>query len=494
MTEKGKPNNTDALKTKATGNNTDTMAKKATSKGTSGEDKTGQKAVTVAASDLSTEAKAKTWGKELLKTAIGKASPARSDNKTVVSAPVAEQPAPEGGISFSPWDEPLSPAVAPRRTVLEPSKKVSMNGVFLEPVAVDLKSQHGYLNINGVTVYLPYPNHRYEELTFSAYYLGGENGNTSRTLLLLDEYSSVTMEQGKVPYSFGRAHNRKAASVVMVNSSSKNDAYYGENYLINVDSEENTLNESRLEAKGSVQGYSWEYGAYAESDHEEYGNRNDKFVTGQSLRHRYEKSQFKKTTCIDSKLAEGFYSSCNLFRSTVKAANRCSLYRTEVKKTEIQGSDVTLRNSNFKACTLSCEGHVYVNSQRMIRESFHTASLHLLNKYCTMEVTLPRYNDLKMIRISEGEFELVNSSSRGNVKIGIKSGPYQIREHVEKFLNMTGPSEAVEGPNAFQESMVDYVVDSIVSRLGMVSMLDSAYHATRALTQESEPYDNPYGE
>ena len=490
MTEKGKSNNTDAMKAKATGNNTDAMVKKAAAKGTSAEPKTVDKVV--AEIVAKTKPKAPVVGGKDLKPLKAPASLVIGEGAQVTA--VSEQPAPTGGINFSPWDEPLPPSIAPKRTVLDPSKKVSINGTFLEPVAVDLKSQHGYLNVEGSTVYLPYPNHRYEELVFSAYYLGNEgNSNSTRTLLILDEFSTVTMEQGKTPYSFGRHHNRKGSSVVMVNSSSKNDAYHGENYLINVDSEENTLNDSRLEAKGSVQGYSWEYGSY-ESDQEEYGNRNEKFVTGQSLRHRYESSQFKKTTCIDSKLAEGFYSNCNLYRSTIKAANRVNLFRTEVKKSEIQGSDITLRNCHFQGCTISCEGHVYVNSQRLRRESFHTASLHLLNKYCTMEVTLPRYNDLKMIRITPGEFELVNSSSRGNVKIDIKASTFMIREHVEKFLKMTGPSESIEGPNAFQESMVDYVVDSIVSRLEMVSMLDSAYHATRALTQEAELYDNPYGE
>lgn len=393
------------------------------------------------------------------------------------------------------WDEAPPPALLPRRVAIDPAQKVTVDGKLLVPIAVGLKSQGGYIAVDGVTVYLPYPNHRYEDLTFSAYYVGGNNNRNYDTLAILDEFSTLTIDRTG-PRGFGRMHNRRPSSAVIVNSSSKNDSYYGENFLINVDSEENSLNDTRLEAKGWVQGYSWEYGGNEDSDYaEEYGSHKDKFVTGQSLRHRYVNSQFKKTTCIDSKLAEGYYSHCIMFRSTIKASGRCNLTRSEVKKSEVQGGDITLVSCNFQGCTISCEGSIYANSQRLKRESFNTASLCLRNKFCQTEITLPRYNDLKMIRISETECELVNSAMRGNFKIDINAVPYKIREHVVAFLKATSPHGDEWGTsNPFMDSVIDYVVDSVVSRLGMISTLDAAYQATRALTKDVDSYDNPYGD
>lgn len=460
MTDKAQPNNTDVLKAKATGNNTDAIKKAAPAPVKP--DKPVEKAI-------------------------------KAMKAVVVEA---EKPATKAIVSGL-WDDPLPPALAPKRIAIDPAQKVMVNGAWLAPVAVDLKSNGGYMTVDGTTIYLPYPNHRYEDLTFSAYYIGGTGKRNYDTLVILDEFSTVTLENGRVPGPYGRSHNRRPSSVIMVNSSSKNDSYYGENYLINVDSEENTLNDSRLEAKGSVQGYSWEYGAYANNE-DEAGDfsKQEKFVTGQSLRHRYERCQFKKTTVIDSKISEGYYSNCHIYCATIKASNRCNLTRSEVKKTEINGSDITMRQSHLKACTISCEGVVHINAQRMVREQFNTSALYLINKFCQMEVTLPRYNDLKMIRISESEFELVNSAMRSNFKITMTGNPFQIRKHVIAFLKATGPTyDSPEAPNAFMESMIDYVVDSITSRISMVAMLDSARQATRALSPDSDfGYDNPYGD
>lgn len=434
-----------------------------------------------------------------VKKAIKSFKPAETPQETMdklVNKAVAAVTEPETDLSIGGlWDEPLPPALQPRRSVIDPEQKVTVDGKPVSPIAVGLKSQGGYIAVDGVTAYLPYPNHRYEDLTFSAYYIGGNNNRNHDTLVLLDEFSTLTIDRSG-PHGFGRMHNRRPSSVIMVNSSSKNDSYYGENFLINVDSEENSLNDTRLEAKGSVQGYSWEYGGNDESDYaEEHGSHKDKFVTGQSLRHRYVNSQFKKSTCIDSKLAEGYYSHCIIFRSTIKASGRCNLTRTEVKKSEVQGSDITLVSCNFMGCTINCEGSIYANSQRLRRESFNTTSLCLRNKFCQMEITLPRYNDLKMIRISENEVELVNSAMRSNFKVALNAVPYKIREHVVAFLKTTGPyGESGDVPNAFMDSMIEYVVDSVVSRLGMIAMLDAAQQATRALVKEEYTYDNPYGD
>lgn len=400
------------------------------------------------------------------------------------------------------WDEyPPTPLVPVVLTPLDPKTQLTVKGVPVEPLAVDVRSNGGHITAGGFTVFLPYPSHRYEGMTFSAYHITGrrQSANNPGLFVLLDNQS--TLEISDVDFHYlGRSGNRRQAAVVLVNSSSKNDDFFGENYLINVSTEKCVLNESRVEARFATQGHTWEY---HQEIHEQHGwngrpaRQPEAFITGHTERHRYEECQFKRSTILDSKLPEGFYSSANIVATTIKGSgSRANVSKSEVKFCDFSGVGTKITSCELTRVGVHVTGAINMTSQRLSKDTLHASALYLPNKFSRLEVTLPGYSDLVMLRINGREFELANSGPYEPVKLNAEAKREEITAAVHKYLKHTaefaGHGEIRNNP--FTDSLVNYVVDSIESRLRVVSMLDSSTAVVRAIGQDSHTYDSPYGD
>lgn len=398
---------------------------------------------------------------------------------------------------------------------LDPEKQVTINGKHLSPFKTGITDALGHLSVDGRMIYLPYSHRRRHGdtgvNTFSAYWLGVAHTEVPGTseapkrLVLLDQHSTLalTIDDNYRYYSSPGDSNQSVA--VLINASSINDMFFGDNFLINTATEGCVFNKAHLEAVRPNQGWDWDYS----HDNEDYNHngvdedyyrakrRKERFLVGLSTRHRYINSQFKQSTIYDSELGQGFYSGCNISSSTIKtgSTHRSSVRNCMVNMSNLSGTTITLSGSDIVRVIANCDNKIFIRSQRLARVTLRGSGLQLDNKFCRTQITVPAYNDMELVRVNETEFELSNQYFSYPLKVSINADRETIDKVVREHLaaNRTGGSSFNDGNDAFSASIRNYIVDSIVSRFSIISMLDAAYAATMATAMVGEMnHDSPY--
>ena len=372
------------------------------------------------------------------------------------------------------------------------SPQLVIRGKVVEPVATGVKTDSEGLQYKGIKFYLPWPIRRFADLSFNIY----EIENNGQTLhLAMDETSKFVIETDPRHFHFvpGNGQLKASAVATMINSTSTNDFFVGESTLINVESCNNVVNNSHLEATKREQGRRW-FGM------EE--NEGSEFKPGENRRHAYTGCRFKRTRVENSLLDDGYYLETFITDSEIQSKGRVNVRGGRVSRTRLLGGDITLGGATLVNVNIHCSGQVQINRLSMNNEHFNVPGLHLVNKFAHTAITIPHYSDLRLVRVSPTEFDLSDGLNSTTIKLDETGG--EISEKVENlFRRIKGklPNETPRnrfdcvGVDGFTRSILNYVTDSVVSRLRIIEMIDSAAETLATVVvppNQFEPYSTPF--
>lgn len=309
--------------------------------------------------------------------------------------------------------------------------------------------------------------------------------------LLMDEHSSFSRDaECYYPRTPG-------GHLIMINSTSHNDHFINSVVLANVESSNNTLNQSHIIVNSSRIGPQRGWGG------------SSPFKVGDS-RQKYSDLRLKKTDVIDSSLTRGQYYSCNFTNSCVTGTNT---YENHIKNTyltecRIRGSRVKLKNLTGEALDFNAEGEVLVKGVgRLNNHQWHFPSIHVTNRFAFTEIDYVTRHDhgIKMVRTTETEVEIALQRWKEGIKVAIDAPRHTVelairdglKEGKEKKLE---PAQFSGGFGSFpyqplgslsyrgekpgdgiRNYMDSYIVDQVVSRLGMIQMLDEVEKTAKEL-------------
>lgn len=378
---------------------------------------------------------------------------------------------------------------------LDMDTRVIIHGKPVPPVATDLTVRNGEVVFENRTVRAPNIPSGFREFQVNAYRFE-LNGRDIVAFLDKDSFLENTEEPNRYPWDTDyKRFNAGDHAVIMVNAISTNDNFIGVSLLQNVESINNLLNATSLRALTTTQGrrrdfYSWS---------PEYGDDKESKITAFNSgckRHVHRDCQFKRSSVTDSKLLPGLYRRSNITNVDFGSARRVIVEDASLDNCEIAGSDIRLEQMMLNRCILSCEGSIFVRNLRLTRKNFYNTGLYLVNKFCFTALPVVSRNDLNLVRISETELEF--GSGRNNV-IRIKLADvdsYALREQVAKLLEENDRYTSLDrvGFNAIADSIMSYVMDSLRSRMRMITLIDAAAGAANVLEINLRPdlYDNIY--
>lgn len=312
--------------------------------------------------------------------------------------------------------------------------------------------------------------------------------------LLMDEHSSFTRDTQSY---YGRS---KGGMLIMINSVSNNDQFIGHNVLVNVESEDGTYNQSSIIVSSSRVGPIRGWG------------ESSAFKVG-SKREKYSNIRLKKVDVVDTALSRGRYYSCNFTKCHIRGTGTTENDITNSYLTEcrIKGSRVTLVNLSGESLDFSAEGEILIkNVGKLKDQQWSFPSIHVTNRFAFTEIDYLTRHDraIKMVRISPTEVELSLTLWKDNVKVAIDTPRYTVESIVREGLRedkdkKTEPAQFLSpfvsptynGPfqplgyrgldrptDGIRGYMEGYIVDQVVSRLGVIQMLDEVEKAAQDIT------------
>lgn len=300
--------------------------------------------------------------------------------------------------------------------------------------------------------------------------------------LLMDEHSSFTRDaEGYYP-------RMKGGQLVLINSSSNNDLFVGHNVLANVVSENNSLNKSNIIVTSARVGRQRGWGP------------SSPFKPG-SKRDKYSELRLKQVDVIDSELSRGRYFSSNFTKTSIagNGQGENDISHSYLTECDIKGSKVTLANLTGEDLNLRADGEVLIKGvSSLSNQHWSFPSIHVTNRFAFTEIDHVNRHDraIKMVRISPTEVEIAVALWKGGVKLAIDA-PRQtvesviraeLREGKDKkpeptqmgfgaFGGFNGPFQPLGYRNdkpgeTISNFMESYIVETVVSRLAMILMLD----------------------
>lgn len=309
--------------------------------------------------------------------------------------------------------------------------------------------------------------------------------------LLMDENSSF-IRDAESYYS-----RTRGGQLIMINSTSHNDQFIGANVLANVESSNNLLNQSHIIVNSNRIGPERGWGGTVA------------FKVGDT-RQKYSDLRLKKTDVVDSSLTRGQYFSCNFTKSCITGS---STFESQVKNSyltecRIRGSRVKLKNLTGETLDFTAEGEILVKGVgRLNNHHWSFPSIHVTNRFAFTEIDYVTRHDhgIKMVRISETEVEISLQRWKEGIKLAIDAPRHTVEAVIRDGLKdgkdkKLEPAQFSGGFGTFpyqslspvgyrgekpgesiRNYMDSYIVDQVVSRLGMIQMLDEVEKTAKAL-------------
>lgn len=311
--------------------------------------------------------------------------------------------------------------------------------------------------------------------------------------LLMDEHSSFTRDaEGYYPRMNG-------GQLVLINSSSANDLFTGQSVLANVASENNSLNKSSIIVTAARVGRQRGWGV------------SSPFKQG-AKREKYSGLRLKQVDVVDSELSRGRYYSSNFTKTSVigTGPSENDVIHTYLTECDIKGSKVILANLTGEDLSLRAEGEVLVKGvSRLSNQQWSFPSIHVTNRFAFTEIDHINRHDraIKMVRINPTEVELTLDLWKDGVKLAIDAPRFTVESIIREGLraNKDKKSEpATPGISPFggyqspfqplgyrhdkpgetiSNFMESYIVESVISRLGMIQLLNEVEECASELSR-----------
>jgi hypothetical protein len=307
--------------------------------------------------------------------------------------------------------------------------------------------------------------------------------------LLMDEHSTFTRNDDAY-------YNRsKGGHLIMLNSSSLNDQFIGGATLVNVESENNVLNRSSIVNNSASVGRERGWGASRE------------FQLGDK-RQKYEKVRLRKTDVIDSDLSGGRYIDCNFTKISLVGGGTAEnlVSGSSLSESRIYGSKITIENVRGETLNIHADGEILIKGiSHLVNQDWNFPSIYITNRFAFTEIDYVTRADrgIRLIRLNKKEVGLNLLYWKSSTKLAIDANRQVIEEtlrgELEKDKEKKDTPPPLNGPfgyipafppspfsppkpgESIRNFVMQYLVDQVFSRLGMIQMLDEVEETAKEL-------------
>ena len=370
----------------------------------------------------------------------------------------------------------VSEAIAKATAMVNGGGTLFIDGKLQTPLDVKIDMSHGHFVISPQeSFYVPYhvsQTTKDKEFTF---YRVGEIG--TGTIYALDKDSSAELTSGHSTHYYHERSKSKNAMVVLINSHSKNDHFLGESSLVNMSSTGNVYNTTTLindKKLGHFGLFRFDYQAEEKTE--------DQKIQRGTVKNCF----FKRATIRNSTLSAGTYIEAGINDSFVESSGHCTVIRSELSSSGIRGARVNVTDSRLEKVNVNTEGRCTISHFRASGEYINSPSIHITNKFDCLKLETP-IGHLTMVRSDRTTFDL--GSSPYNTK---RFEMNVEREELEKFVSSHISYSEEHTSSVFSESLVAHLVDSIVSRIGVIQMMSAAERLVQDVAPVYTRYEDVY--
>lgn len=362
---------------------------------------------------------------------------------------------------------------------------VMLNGALVEPTQENIPEAGRISTSNGHTFWLnvrPPVSAKESSRTFT-YYAVELDG--VKLHLLLDDKSSCQLGAGA---NYHRGPNYPDTtrsginSVVLVNTDSVHDIFYGEVMLQDQSTRSCHFNSSTVSSQQRNYDQSRGFALW-----------NPPSARRQELRYctLYRSSIFNSHITDSINLRD-----CTVDDCTIKASDGFLADNSRLQRTTIKASRARLKFAILIDTRIPSNGPVLIVNTTMKDENLSEKALYIPNKFCTLKIDLP-HEHLNMRRETTTKFG-ISLGYRQPAELPLTATMDEIDTKVREVLRDSSYHNPLDPDlkDPVVNNLIHYVVQSIRSRLRVITMLDSAVNTARVVTGESyrENYDDEFGD
>lgn len=397
--------------------------------------------------------------------------------------------------------------------VVEKGPKVIVGGMQLTPIRTGIRpngSQGDVYSVDGREFWIPHQvlhnQHTQKNLSGDApwdigtNYVGPEmslfvftyDGQTF--YVLMDEHSSFVRDDD-IYYN-----HSKGGSLMLINSSSHNDQFINSCVLVNVDSVHSTLNKSSIIVNSRSVGRDNNWGS------------GGAFNVGDK-REKYEHVRLLRTDVIDSELSKGRYIDSSFAKSSITSTGHDNqATSTNLTDSRIRGARIELSGLRGESLDIHSGGDVTLKGiSLLLKQQWRFPSVYVTNRFAFTEIDYLTARDcgIKMVRISPTEVEVRVHEWKDGFSLKLDAPRHVVEEALRKAVEEDkgrkdvpvpvpvpggpgygfgfpgGYSPGRFGPPSPGETIhtvaMQYLVDQVTSRLGMIQLLDEVEETAKCL-------------
>lgn len=362
-------------------------------------------------------------------------------------------------------DATTSVVVTEKRLIGQPGV-IAIGGVILEPIA-QFNKVNGPIVHNDILLIdygFQWVGDRDGKLSLYSYTVRNkEVGKAVDLFILADELSSLDIEAPE----YLDFQDDSFSTIVLVNSSSRNDYFRGIVVLVNVDTGENAFNNSIIEMRGYFYG----------EDRQSPLTRRIAISDIDADKLKFQGRQLPPGSYYNSDLIENTF-----VRGELENDERGVQVRdSTVSWSHFREGEIIIRDASINHSSFLFTGDVLLTRVTVDNEHFgQLPSIYLASKFDLTTIDVAGKNPARMIRIdvdrviitlpTGGEKYIAGTTNHVLCTMPFRNPRSRrgLRNQVNDVLfGDTMPSE-------MEESVVDYFVDTVLSRCSMMNLVDSA--------------------
>lgn len=362
-----------------------------------------------------------------------------------------------------------SVVVAKKRLIGEPGV-IAIGGVILEPIAQYPKI-NGQLVHNGVLL-VDYHFGRIgdKKAPLNVYSYSVKSSDNTKAIdmfIVADETSSLDIE----PPSYLDFQDESFTTITLINSTVRNDYLSGNVLLANVDTADNALVDSIIEL----------------APHYYLSSTNGTQLRPEDSRVKIGEVDARKLLFRGRSLPSGTYQNSDLFENNFVRGELeddqkpIRIYDSTLRWNSFREGKVEINESTITHCGFHFTGDVFIDKVDMADEYFgHLPSIYLSSKFDLTFVDVAGKVPAEMIRVdldnvivtlpTDREVYIKGESKKIFLRMSFRN-PNSRRAIRHKAMDLLFGESA---PSEIEESVLDYLVDTLLSRCSMMNLVDSA--------------------
>lgn len=199
-----------------------------------------------------------------------------------------------------------------------------------------------------------------------------------------------------------------------------------------------------------------------------------------------------------SRLVPGDYFSSHFTDSQIESSNQVRVEHSSMEKSKVKGENsICLYHATLRNYTIKCTGSVQIANQSLADAYVEMESLWAPNKLSISVFENPygsSYRAIKMFQIDRETMELVGGVAGEKLKLKLWKSDWEARDDVQTWVTKAmgqysrwndDPDQKPQTPtDIITKSMISYIVDNIMSRLGVIKTAAQAITIGRDLERE----------